>query len=70
MHAVTRPLIGCAGWSIPSRYSDLFGPGESMLARYATRFPVVEINSSFHRPHKLATYERWAATVPPRSASP
>lgn len=24
----------------------------------------VEINSSFHRPHRRATYERWAATVP------
>lgn len=65
MPAIVRPLIGCAGWSIPSRYADLFGPGDSMLARYATRFPVVEINSSFHRPHKPATYERWAATVPP-----
>jgi uncharacterized protein YecE (DUF72 family) len=36
-----------------------------MLARYATRFPVVEINSSFYRPHKPGTYERWAASVPP-----
>jgi uncharacterized protein YecE (DUF72 family) len=24
----------------------------------------LEINSSFYRPHRLATYERWAATVP------
>lgn len=24
----------------------------------------VEINSSFHRPHRRTTYERWAATVP------
>ncbi|WP_421568742.1 DUF72 domain-containing protein [Stenotrophomonas sp. PD6] len=36
-----------------------------MLARYATRFPVVEINSSFYRPHKPGTYQRWAASVPP-----
>lgn len=35
-----------------------------MLARYATRFPVVEINSSFYRPHLPATYARWAASVP------
>jgi len=56
--------IGCAGWSIPSRHAHLFGPGESALARYATRFPVVEINSSFYRPHKPDTYARWAATVP------
>ncbi|WP_315385627.1 DUF72 domain-containing protein [uncultured Stenotrophomonas sp.] len=65
MPGIVRPLIGCAGWSIPNRYADLFGPGESMLARYATRFPVVEINSSFYRPHRPVTYERWAATVPP-----
>lgn len=65
MPASSGPRVGCAGWSLPGRYADLFGPGESMLARYATRFPVVEINSSFYRPHKPGTYERWAASVPP-----
>ena len=35
-----------------------------MLARYATRFSTVEINSSFYRPHQRKTYERWAASVP------
>ena len=35
-----------------------------MLARYATRFPVVEINSSFYRPHQQKTYRRWAEAVP------
>ncbi|MGI9090673.1 MAG: DUF72 domain-containing protein [Gemmatimonadaceae bacterium] len=39
--------------------------GNSALERYASRFPAVEINSSFYRPHRPATYERWAATVPP-----
>ena len=28
------------------------------------RFPAVEINSSFYRPHRPSTYQRWAATVP------
>lgn len=56
--------VGCAGWSIPSRHAALFGPGDSMLARYATRFSVVEINSSFYRPHQQKTYARWAAAVP------
>jgi uncharacterized protein YecE (DUF72 family) len=56
--------IGCAGWSIPGRYAALTGEGESMLARYATRFSAVEINSSFYRPHQQRTYERWAASVP------
>jgi uncharacterized protein YecE (DUF72 family) len=27
--------------------------------------PAVEINSSFYRPHKRSTYERWAASTPP-----
>ncbi len=26
----------------------------------------VEINSSFYRPHRVETYQRWAATTPPR----
>ncbi|WP_372012641.1 DUF72 domain-containing protein [Pseudoxanthomonas sp. 10H] len=60
----TRVRIGCAGWSIPRQHAHLFGPGESMLARYATRFDAVEINSSFYRPHQARTYERWAASVP------
>lgn len=56
--------VGCAGWSIASRHKRLFGPGDSMLARYATRFPVVEVNSSFYRHHRTSTYARWAASVP------
>ena len=35
-----------------------------MIERYAARFDAVEINSSFHRPHRRSTYERWAASVP------
>ena len=57
--------IGCAGWSIPRQHRGLFGDGESVLARYATRFPAVEINSSFYRPHQRKTYVRWATSVPP-----
>ncbi|GAB3667823.1 DUF72 domain-containing protein [Ramlibacter alkalitolerans] len=57
-------LVGCAGWSLPRELQEAFGPGDSHLARYATRFPVAEINSSFHRPHKPFVYERWAAAVP------
>ena len=26
--------------------------------------PAVEINSTFHRPHRSSTFERWAASVP------
>jgi uncharacterized protein YecE (DUF72 family) len=58
------PIIGTAGWSIPGTYRPRFGAGESALARYATRFGGVEINSSFHRPHRPETWARWAASVP------
>jgi len=65
--ALPRDLrIGCAGWSIASPQKPLFGDGTSMLARYATRFDMVEINSSFYRPHQRKTYERWADSVPQR----
>jgi uncharacterized protein YecE (DUF72 family) len=57
-------LVGCAGWSLPRAVQDRFGAGDSHLARYATRFPVTEINSSFHRPHQRSLYEKWAASVP------
>lgn len=61
----TRPVrVGCAGWSIPARHRALFGEGDSMLARYATLFSAVEINSSFYRPHQARTYARWADSVP------
>ncbi|TFZ44647.1 DUF72 domain-containing protein [Stenotrophomonas maltophilia] len=56
--------VGCAGWSLPSRDAAAFGEGASALHRYATRFSLVEINSSFYRPHKPETYARWARSVP------
>ena len=65
--AAARPIdlrVGCAGWSIARAQQPRFDEGASMLARYATRFNAMEINSSFHRPHRRATYERWASAVP------
>lgn len=56
--------IGTAGWAIPARTAGAF-PGEgSSLERYAGRFDCAEINSSFHRSHRLATWQRWASSVP------
>jgi uncharacterized protein YecE (DUF72 family) len=56
--------IGCAGWSLRSEFAEQF-PGEGThLERYVRRFPAVEINSSFYRPHQPATYARWAASTP------
>ena len=34
------------------------------LERYAARFPVAEISSSFHRVHRPSTWERWRDSVP------
>lgn len=59
-----RILVGTAGWSLPTRNKPDFPDTGTHLQRYAARFPAVEINSSFHRPHRRATYERWAANVP------
>lgn len=57
-------MLGTAGWTIPASVSGSF-PGEGThLERYARVMPAVEINSSFHRPHKFSTYQRWAASVP------
>ena len=56
--------IGCAGWSLPKPAQPGFGEGASHLQRYATRLSLVEINSSFHRPHRREVYQRWAAQVP------
>lgn len=62
-------LIGTAGWTVPRQHLSLFPSSAedskpSHLERYATRLRCVEINSSFHRPHRCATWERWAATTP------
>ena len=61
--------VGTAGWNVPKPSRPLFNPPPdgkklSHLELYATRLRCVEINSSFHRPHRRATWERWAATTP------
>jgi uncharacterized protein YecE (DUF72 family) len=62
MDGATR--IGTAGWAIPRPTAARF-PGEgSILERYGRVFSAAEIDTSFYRPHKRATYERWAASTP------
>jgi uncharacterized protein YecE (DUF72 family) len=56
--------VGCAGWSLPRDRQASFPPEGSHLERYAVRFPAAEINTSFYRPHRPATYARWSAAVP------
>lgn len=60
------PLIGTAGWSIPRDVAERFPAEGSTLARYASRFPCVEIDTSFYRSHRPATYARWRESVPAR----
>lgn len=57
-------MVGTAAWSIPAQHAHGFPAGGSHLERYSRRFPAVEINSSFYRPHRPSTYQRWASTVP------
>jgi uncharacterized protein YecE (DUF72 family) len=57
--------VGTAGWNIPRAHRHRFPDQGSQLARYAARLNAAEINTSFYRPHAAATYQRWAAAVPP-----
>jgi uncharacterized protein YecE (DUF72 family) len=56
--------IGCVGWSVRKEYAGHFPAGGSHLERYARTFNCVEIDTSFYRPHRPATYARWATSVP------
>lgn len=56
--------IGCAGWSLSSAVQDAFPDAGTHLERYAQVLSGVEINSSFYRPHRPATYARWRDSVP------
>ncbi len=56
--------LGCAGWSLPRAAWPAFPSDGTHLQRFAQQFSAVEINSSFYRPHRPATYRKWAASVP------
>jgi len=58
------PRIGSAGWSIPRDSAHYFDTGKNHLERYARLLNACEINSSFYRPHKIDTWERWRDSVP------
>src|SRR5689334_17239458 len=60
------PRVGTAGWAIPRPVAERFPAEGSGLARYAARFDAVEINSTFYRSHRPATYARWVASTPPQ----
>ena len=56
--------IGTAGWSISKDCAGAFPAEGSGLERYAAVFSAAEINSSFHRPHRASTWEKWRDSVP------
>jgi uncharacterized protein YecE (DUF72 family) len=56
--------IGTAGWTIPGAHSALAPGLGTHLERYARIFNCVEINSSFYRSHRPATWQRWADSTP------
>jgi uncharacterized protein YecE (DUF72 family) len=56
--------VGTAGWTIPAAFREAFAGDGAHLTRYARVMNACEINSSFHRPHRRSTYERWAGAVP------
>lgn len=56
--------VGTAGWQVPAAVRDQFPEGGTGLQRYAARFPMVEINSTFYRPHRPTTFARWVADTP------
>lgn len=66
--ALMELRIGTAGWTIPANVRDRIPGNGTHLERYARVMNATEINSSFHRPHRRSTYERWACAVPPNFA--
>lgn len=61
----TSIRIGTAGWAIPAQHAARFRGDGSHLQRYSHVLTCAEINTSFYRPHRRSTYERWAASTPP-----
>jgi uncharacterized protein YecE (DUF72 family) len=59
-----RLMLGTAGWNVPSGCREKVGGVGSHLERYAGVLNAVEINTSFYRHHRLATYEKWARATP------
>ena len=57
--------MGTAGWTIPRLSAHRCADTGSHLERYSQVLSCVEINTSFHRSHSIATYARWAAATPP-----
>jgi len=60
--------VGTSGWQYRDWRHQFYPDGlraSDWLAHYATRFPVVEVNSSFYRLPEPAAVGRWAQETPP-----
>ena len=53
--------IGTAGWSVPADEDKQ----ETRLHHYSRTFSCVEVNSSFSRSHRAATWTKWSQQTPP-----
>lgn len=56
--------VGTAGWSIPRAAAFRFDSSGTHLQRYSRGLRCAEINSSFYRPHAVATYAKWRDSTP------
>ena len=64
MQAIQSIHVGTAGWSIATEAAGPFPAEGTGLERYSAVFSCAEINSSFHRPHRASTWEKWRDSVP------
>lgn len=63
-HVKAELRLGTAGWNVPRVCKERVGGVGSHLERYARVLNATEINSSFHKPHRRSTYEKWANATP------
>lgn len=56
--------LGTAGWNVPQSCKERIGGAGSHLERCARVLNATEVNSSFHKPHRRSTYEKWASVTP------
>lgn len=57
--------VGTCGWTrVYQAFPRSEREGKTVLQWYAQHFPVVEINSSYYKYHKVSTYEKWREETP------
>lgn len=64
LYRVKTIRIGTAGWNVPSALAEHFSFNGTHLERYASVMNCAEVNSSFYRPHRRKTWQRWTLATP------